>query len=440
MKIHDSAVLGAGPAGLTAALYLARFGVSVALVEKSAPGGQMLNTAEIENYPGFPKGIAGWELTDLFSSHLGAYPVERVRGDVEHLALPSAPGEPYRLLFRGEERGIAARTVIAATGTGYRKLGVPGEERLLGKGVSYCAVCDGNFYRGQHVSVAGGGNSALEEALYLARITGKVSLIHRRESFRGNRHYLEKVAALPDKIELLTSHVIEEIRGDARLETLLLRHTDSGAVRELPVAGLFIYVGLEPRNAFLPPAVRRDPQGFIITDAEMGAGLDGFFAAGDIRSKNCPRSAAPSETEPQPRTRPFPTWSCSMRKSALVFLLLFLLSGCGVIDRFYLPPPDYTVQEIFEAANDAMRDRDYAKAARFYARVKDDYPFSPYAVEAELSLGDAYFLGEDYAQAAEAYRDFETLHPRHEAIPYALFQLGVSLRSGYISVDRAAWA
>jgi outer membrane protein assembly factor BamD len=127
-----------------------------------------------------------------------------------------------------------------------------------------------------------------------------------------------------------------------------------------------------------------------------------------------------------------------MRKTSLVFLLVFLLSGCGVIDRFYLPAPDDTVQEIFEAANDAMRDKDYVKAARYYARVKDDYPFSPYAVEAELSLGDAYFLGENYSLAAEAYRDFETLHPRHEAIPYALFQLGVSLRSGYISVDRAA--
>jgi thioredoxin reductase (NADPH) len=287
VKIYDAAVLGAGPAGLTAALYLARSGASVALVEKGAPGGQMLNTAFIENYPGFPQGIAGWELTDLFSSHLDAYPVERLREEVEHLEIPSDLREPSRVLFRGEREGIAARTIILATGTGHRKLGVPGEERLLGKGVSYCAVCDGNFYRGQRVAVAGGGNSAMEEALYLSRLAGGVALVHRRESFRGNRHYLEKILALPDKIELLTSHVIEEIRGGDRLESLLLRHVDSGAVRVLPVDGLFIYVGLEPHNAFLPPAVRLDPQGFIITNAEMGTGVGGIFAAGDIRSKNC---------------------------------------------------------------------------------------------------------------------------------------------------------
>jgi outer membrane protein assembly factor BamD len=129
-----------------------------------------------------------------------------------------------------------------------------------------------------------------------------------------------------------------------------------------------------------------------------------------------------------------------MRKPALPLLLVFafFLSGCGVIDHFYLPVPDDTVQEIFEAGNDAMREKEYGKAAQYYARVKDDYPFSPYAVEAELSLGDAYFLDREYASAVDAYRDFETLHPRHEAIPYALFQLGLSLRLGYVSVDRAA--
>jgi thioredoxin reductase (NADPH) len=286
VKVFDAAILGAGPAGLTAALYLARFGVNAALVEKGAPGGQMLNTAAIENYPGFPQGIAGWELADLFSAHLDGYPLERLRGEAERLEISSEPGKPHRVFFR-EGEGVAARTVIVATGTGHRKLGVPGEERLLGKGVSYCAVCDGNFYRGRHVAVAGGGNSALEEALYLARIAGRVFLVHRREGFRGNSHYLAKIAAMPDKIEMITSHVIEEIRGGDQLESLLLRRADSRATRVLPVDGLFVYVGLTPHNSFLPPSIRLDPQGFIVVNAEMGAHDGGIFAAGDIRSKNC---------------------------------------------------------------------------------------------------------------------------------------------------------
>ncbi len=287
MKTYDAVVVGGGPAGLTAALYLVRAGVSTALVEKAAPGGQVLSTAEVENYPGFPRGIKGWELADLFSAHLDAYPVERLRGDVSGLEVCSEPGGPHRLLLAEGEEPVAARTVIICSGAHHRALGAPGEDRLTGKGVSYCAVCDGNFYRGRDVAVVGGGNSALEESLYLSRIVNKVYLIHRREGFRGSKVYQDKIAAMPDKIELLTSHVVDELQGKDNLEALVARHVETGATRVISVEGVFVYVGMVPMNAWLPASLNQDGGGFVITDAEMATNLPGIFAAGDIRSKHC---------------------------------------------------------------------------------------------------------------------------------------------------------
>lgn len=287
MKTYDAVVIGAGPAGLTAALYLVRSGVSTAIIEKSSAGGQVLSTSEIENYPGFPKGIKGWELADAFSAHLDDYPVERLRGDVNGLELSPDEGGHHRILFDGDQESVGARSIIVATGASHRKLGAPGETRLTGKGVSYCAVCDGNFYHGQDVAVIGGGNSALEEALYLARIASKVYLIHRREGFRGTRHYLDKIRSMPDKIELVTSHVIEDLQGENDLEGIVVRHVHSEKLRTIPVKGIFIYVGMQPGSAFLPASLNLDPQGFIHTDAEMNTNLPGVFAAGDIRVKNC---------------------------------------------------------------------------------------------------------------------------------------------------------
>ena len=171
----------------------------------------MLSTAEVENYPGFPQGIKGWELADLFSAHLDAYPVERLRGGMT--AWKSVRNRAGRIgcCWPRAKAPVAAKTVIICSGAHHRALGAPGEDRLTGKGVSYCAVCDGNFYRGRDVAVVGGGNSALEESLYLSRIVNKVYLIHRREGFRGSKVYQDKIAAMPDKIELVTSHVVDEL-------------------------------------------------------------------------------------------------------------------------------------------------------------------------------------------------------------------------------------
>ncbi|WP_294445348.1 thioredoxin-disulfide reductase [uncultured Mailhella sp.] len=282
--LYDAVVIGAGPAGLTAALYLVRSGVSVALVENAAPGGQILSTAEIENYPGFPKSIKGWELADLFDAHLAGYPVERVRGQV--LSVEKAEGNIFRLAL-DEERELKAKTVVACTGAHHRKLGAPGEETFSGKGVSYCAVCDGNFYRGRDVAVVGGGNSALEEALYLSRIVNKVYLIHRRDAFRGAMVYQSKIREAAN-IELVTSSVVDEIRGGAAgVDSVAVRNVTNGESRVIPVEGVFIYVGMEPVSGYLPEGINRNAAGFVLTDAEMCTDIPGIFAAGDLRAKRC---------------------------------------------------------------------------------------------------------------------------------------------------------
>ena len=282
--IYDAAVIGAGPAGITAALYLVRSGVSTALVEDGAAGGQILSTAEIENYPGFPKGIKGWELADLFEAHLSPYPVERIRARIAR-AEAGAPGKPA-LLHADDGSVLQAKAVIACTGARHRELGVPGEREFAGRGVSYCAVCDGNFYRGMDVAVVGGGNSALEESLYLARIVRKVYLIHRREAFRGDRIYQDKVRST-ENIELVTSCVVEKIAGQSAVETVAVGDVRTGGGRTIPVSGVFLYVGMQPSSGWLPADAVLDAGGFVQTDAEMRTDVPGFFAAGDIRAKHC---------------------------------------------------------------------------------------------------------------------------------------------------------
>lgn len=282
MKDYDAIVVGGGPAGLTAALYLCRSGVTVALVEMLAPGGQVLKTEGIENYPGFPKGIQGWEMADVFASHLEGYELDRYSDAV--LAMEQIP-QGYKLTIGKES--LVGKTVLVCTGANPRPLGLPNERQLTGRGVSYCALCDGNFFRNQVVAVVGGGNSALEEALYLSRIVKKLYLIHRREGFRGAKVYQEKIQAASDKIELRLNTIVTGLVGDPDLEGLILRDVQTNAESRIDVNGLFVFVGYEPQNSFLPQGVSLDSQGFMITDCEMRTNLPGLFAAGDIRSKLC---------------------------------------------------------------------------------------------------------------------------------------------------------
>jgi thioredoxin reductase (NADPH) len=283
MKTCDAAVIGGGPAGLTAALYLARSGVKVALVEKLSPGGQVLMTEVIENYPGFPKGIKGYELADIFAAHLAGYDVPRLNDEVRSIV--RGP-EGYVLDIGGES--VAARAVVLCSGARYKRVGTPGEDMYTGRGVSYCALCDGNFFRGKTVAVIGGGNSALEESLYLARLVDKLYLIHRRDEFRGNKCYQDKCEVNP-KVQILRSTVVDEIVGDPfkGVTGVRLSNLKTGEKSELPVDGVFVFVGFEPVCSFVPADLARDKAGFVITDCEMRTNLPGVFAAGDVRSKYC---------------------------------------------------------------------------------------------------------------------------------------------------------
>jgi len=286
MKSYDAVVIGGGPAGMTAALYLLRAGVKTAMIEKLSPGGQVLMTAEIENYPGFPEGLQGWELADKFANHLEKHPeLDRIGDEVSSIQV----GNPYHTIMVGDEE-VQTKVIILATGSRYRKLGIPGEERLLGKGVSYCALCDGNFFRGQDVAVVGGGNSALEEALYLARLVNKVYLIHRRDDFRGLLCYQDKCFT-HEKIEPIRATIVDEIQGDDEVQSLLLRNVKTDETSELKIDGAFIFVGFEPIMEFVPDDIEKESNG-VVTDVEMRTNIPGIYAAGDIRAKMCRQVAS----------------------------------------------------------------------------------------------------------------------------------------------------
>ena len=280
MKSFDAVVIGGGPSGMTAALYLARSELSVALVEKLSPGGQVLMTHFIENYPGFPQGIEGWKLADIFASHLDAYPaIARMNDEVK--AIEAKEGA-HRVLVGSE--WIEAKAVIISSGARYKRVGIPGEKELVGKGVSYCALCDGNFFRGQDVAVIGGGNSAMEESLYLARLVKKIYLIHRRDDFRAQRCYQDRCGINPS-IEILRSSVVDQIVGADKVEAVMVRNVKTGEVRRIDVEGVFVFVGYEPMGGFFPPGIELDDMGFIITDQNYHSSIPGVFAAGDVRSK-----------------------------------------------------------------------------------------------------------------------------------------------------------
>lgn len=282
MKHYDALIVGAGPAGVAAALYLARFGARVAVVEKLAPGGLLLQTFEIENYPGFPKGVKGYELADALDAQIRPYEnITRINNEITEF---KREGDMKLVFVDGE--WISASTVIIASGVRYRKLGLPNEEKLLGKGISHCALCDGNFFKNQPVAVVGGGNSAVEESLHLAKIVSHLHLIHRREGFRAAPVYLSRLKALPN-VTLHCNTVISALHGEQQLEGVTVKDVRDGTERQISLSGLFVFVGFEPAAAYLPPDLKRDQGGFIETDTEMRTNLPGVFAAGDIRSKLC---------------------------------------------------------------------------------------------------------------------------------------------------------
>lgn len=281
MKSYDAIVVGGGPAGMAAALYLVRSGVKTLMVEKLSPGGQMLMTEELENYPGFPRGIKGYELGDRMDEHLRGYDLDRILDEVREIKVGS--GEHSVLV--GDE-WITGKSIILTSGVNFKKLHVPNEDKLLGRGVSYCAICDGNFFKDKVIAVVGGGNSALEESLYLSRLVKKIYLVHRREEFRGLKYYQDKCYNDP-KIEMVLSSVLSRILGENEVTGIEIQNVTTGNYSEIELDGVFIFVGFDPSNNFLPPELELDNWGFIKTDCEMATNIPGMFAAGDIRSKKC---------------------------------------------------------------------------------------------------------------------------------------------------------
>ncbi|WP_297058510.1 thioredoxin-disulfide reductase [Thermosulfurimonas sp.] len=278
----DLVIVGGGPAGLTAYIYAARARLRTLLVEKFSPGGQILNTDRVENYPGFPEGISGAELMERFLAQARNLGLEPLLDEATGL---TQDGDLY-LVHLGSGETLVSPTVIVATGAGPKRLGVPGERELTGKGVSYCATCDGPFFRDEVVAVVGGGNTAVQESVFLTRFARKVYLIHRRDQLRATRILQERAFADP-KIEFVWNSVVTEILGEDKVQGVRIKNVRTGEERVLEVGGVFIFIGIRPHTEWLEGVLALDEGGFIITDAEMRTSLPGVFAAGDVRAKSC---------------------------------------------------------------------------------------------------------------------------------------------------------
>lgn len=277
--MYDIIIIGSGPAGLSAAIYAQRACLDTIVIEKNGiSGGQVLNTWEVDNYPGFP-GVTGFELSRQFREHANKLGARVVQDEVVQVELS---GNVKKVVC--EEETYEARCVILASGAHHRTLEVPGEEELRGAGVSYCATCDGAFFRGRTVAVVGGGDAALEDAIFLARMCEKVYIVHRRDKLRGAKRLQERLQAL-ENIEFVWNSETVAIEGDAQVEALRLRQTKTGEERRLDVDGVFIAVGIAPESELYAGQLELDEQGYIRADESGQTSVPGVFAAGDVRTK-----------------------------------------------------------------------------------------------------------------------------------------------------------
>ena len=277
--MYDIIIIGSGPAGLSAAIYAQRACLDTIVIEKNGiSGGQVLNTWEVDNYPGFP-GVTGFELSRQFREHANKLGARVVQDEVVQVELS---GNVKKVVC--EEETYEARCVILASGAHHRTLEVPGEEELRGAGVSYCATCDGAFVRGRTVAVVGGGDAALEDAIFLARMCEKVYIVHRRDKLRGAKRLQERLQAL-ENIEFVWNSETVAIEGNAQVEALRLRQTKTGEERRLDVDGVFIAVGIAPESELYAGQLELDEQGYIRADESGQTSVPGVFAAGDVRTK-----------------------------------------------------------------------------------------------------------------------------------------------------------
>ncbi len=278
-KLFDILIIGGGPAGLTAAIYGCRFGLRVLIIEKLNLGGTVMLTDKVENYPGFPEGIKGKDLGVLFKTHSYVYGAEYVSDTIR-----SIKEEGDLFLLEGESDYYKGRTVIVATGTKPRTLGIPGEDKYIGKGVSFCAACDGYFFQGKDIAVIGGGDSAIGEAIYLAALCHNVYVIHRRDELKAVR-VLEDEARKMGNVAFLWNSVPIKIIGDRGVEGLEIKNIKTGEITILSVKGVFIYIGEDPQTELLKGLINLDEHGYVITDESMKTNIPGILAVGDIRKK-----------------------------------------------------------------------------------------------------------------------------------------------------------
>ena len=279
MKLYDMVIIGGGPAGYTAALYAARAGLQVVVLEKLSAGGQMTLTYQIDNYPGFPDGIDGFELGERMQQQAERFGAETLLTEVTAMELS---GQIKRI--ETTDGTIHAKTVVLATGANPRPLGLPEEKGLIGKGVNYCAACDGSFYRGKTVMVVGGGNSAAADALLLSRIAKEVLLVHRRDHLRATKIYHEPLIQA-ENVRILWNSEVTQLVHDSRLQGVVIRNVESQEEQHIPCDGIFISVGRIPATAMAAHQLALDSSGYVIADESTRTSIAGVFAIGDVRTK-----------------------------------------------------------------------------------------------------------------------------------------------------------
>ncbi|MEH7119054.1 thioredoxin-disulfide reductase [Neobacillus vireti] len=278
-KIYDVIIAGAGPAGMTAAVYTSRANLSTLMIERGMPGGQMANTEDVENYPGF-ESILGPDLSTKMFEHAKKFGAEYAYGDIKGI---EDHGD-YKIVNAGSKQ-YKARSIIITTGAEYKKVGVPGEKELGGRGVSYCAVCDGAFFKGKELFVIGGGDSAVEEGVYLTRFASKVTIVHRRDQLRAQK-ILQDRAFANEKVDFIWNHTIKSINDkDGKVGSVTLVSMQNGEEQELPADGVFIYIGMVPLSKPFESLGITNENGYIETNDRMETKVPGIFAAGDIREK-----------------------------------------------------------------------------------------------------------------------------------------------------------
>lgn len=278
--IYDTIIIGAGPAGLAAGIYAKRAELKTIIIEKAPmSGGQIVNTYEVDNYPGLP-GMSGFELANRFRKHCDKLNVEFVEGEVAKI---EANGN-NKVVTLENGTSYTTRTIIIAGGAVHRKLGVEGEDKLMGMGVSYCATCDGAFFKNAEVAVIGGGDVAVEDAIFLARIAKKVYVIHRRDEFRAAKSLVSTLVSM-DNVEILWNSVVEKIVGEDAVEKIEIQNVKTKEEKEIPIEGVFVAVGTEPISSIYDGTIEMDEKGYIVADESCVTNVPGIFVAGDIRTK-----------------------------------------------------------------------------------------------------------------------------------------------------------